>query len=80
MKELYADFNDIGADRSLPLTSSGSAESIAGLGGTLEEGEQVCLTDGELRVFARVYRRPDGSWEARSEWDFRDDASRDRRR
>lgn len=80
MKELYADFNDIAADGFLPLTSVGSVESIAGLGGALEEGEKVCLTDGDLRVVAHVYRRPDGSWEARSDWEFARGTVRDQSR
>jgi hypothetical protein len=70
VKELYADFNSIGADGTLRLTSVGSRESIAGLGAELTEGEEVYLSDGELRVVARVHRRPDGSWEAHSEWRF----------
>jgi hypothetical protein len=70
VKELYADFNNIAADGTLPLTSVGSVESIAGVGGALRDGEEVCLTDGELRVVAHVHRQPDGSWEARSDWEF----------
>ena len=73
MKQLYADFNDVTADGILPLTAVGSAEAIAGLGGELEEGEAVLLTDGELRVTARVFRGPDGSWEAHSNWEFEGD-------
>lgn len=70
MKGIYADFNDIAADGTLPLTCSGSIESIAMLDNELQEGEEVLLTDGELRVVARVYRRPNGSWGAWSDWKF----------
>jgi hypothetical protein len=71
MKEIYADFNDFAADGSLPLTCRGSVASIAALEEPLEVGEEVWLTDGELRVKARVFLYKDGSWEARSDdWDF----------
>ncbi len=68
MKELYADFNDIAADGSLPLTCRGSVESIDALG--VHDGEQVWLTDGELRVRAQVVLALDGTWEAHSQWTF----------
>ncbi len=70
MKEIYADFNDIASDATLPLTCQGSVASIASLGDSLGDGEEVWLTDGELRARARVFRCADGSWEGRSEWDF----------
>ena len=70
MLEIYADFNDIAADGTLPLTCAGSVESICRIEGGLEDGEAVWLTDGELSVEARAFRRSDGVWEARSEWDF----------
>ena len=70
MKKVYADFNDIAADGSLPLTCAGSVSSIATLEGGLDEGEEVWFTDGELRVRGHVFRRSDGSWEGRSDWKF----------
>ena len=68
MKELYADFNDIAADGALPLTCVGSVQSIAKVADGLKDGEEVLLSDGELRVVVRVHRCPDGSWEARADW------------
>lgn len=70
MKEIYADFNDIAADGTLPLTCAGSVASILGLKEPLADGEEVWFTDGELRARGRVYRRKDGSWEGRSDWKF----------
>jgi hypothetical protein len=70
VKEIYADFNDITADGTLPLTCAGSVASIAATAGGLADGESVWLTDGELRIQGRVYRRADGSWEGRSDWRF----------
>ena len=70
MKQIYADFNDIAADGTLPLTCRGSVHSIAMLQGPLHDGDEVLLSDDELRVIARVFRRVDGSWEARSDWTF----------
>jgi hypothetical protein len=70
MKEIYADFNDVDADGTLPLTCSGSVESIGALQEPLMDGETVCFSDGELRVKGRVCRRADGSWEGRSDWKF----------
>jgi hypothetical protein len=70
MKEIYADFNDIAADGTLPLTCAGSVTSIAGLKERLTDGEVVWLSDGDLRVKARLYQRHDGSWEGRSDWQF----------
>ena len=71
MKELYADFNDVAADRTLPLTCVGSRESIDALTEALKEGEEVQLTDGELVAVATVHRRQDGMWEACANWEFR---------
>ena len=68
--EIYADFNDIAADGTLRLTCSGSIASIGDLARSLADGEEVCLTEGELRVLARVFSADDGSWEGRSEWRF----------
>lgn len=70
MKQIYADFNDIYNDGTLPLTCSGSRESIAAFGTALSNGEEVWLTDGELRIKARIFRCDDGSWVAKSNWLF----------
>jgi hypothetical protein len=70
VKQIYAEFNDIAVEGVLPLTCSGSIKSISMLNDELRDGEEVLLTDGDLRVLARVYRRADGSWEAKSEWRF----------
>jgi hypothetical protein len=71
MKEVYADFNDIADDGTLPLTSAGSVSSIAELTEPLEDGDEVWFADGELRAKGRVFRRADGTWEGKSEWSFR---------
>jgi hypothetical protein len=70
MKRIYADFNDFALDQTLPLTCVGSVESIAALSDPLGEGEEVLLSDGELEIVARVYRRKAGGWEARGTWEF----------
>jgi hypothetical protein len=70
MREIYADFNDIDADGVLPLTCVGSTRSIAGLRVPLVDGEEVWLTDGELKVRANVSIAEQGWWEARSKWCF----------
>ena len=70
MKEIYADFNDFAADGTLPLTCQGSVDSIAEEPDGLEDGEEVWLTDGDLRVRGRVFRLKDGGWEGRSDWRF----------
>jgi hypothetical protein len=70
MKEIYADFNDIASDATLPLTCQGSVTSIASLTEPLQDGEEVWLTDGELRTMGRVFQCKDGSWEGRSDWNF----------
>lgn len=72
LKQLYADFNDFTAEGVLPLTSAGSAASIAHQSEPLVEGEEVWLTDGEVRTKARLHRVPTGGWEARSTWQFSD--------
>ncbi len=69
-ERIYADFNNIAADGTLPLTCRGSVDSIAGLEEPFRGGEEVCLSDGELQVVARVFCRGDGSWAARSDWAF----------
>ena len=70
MKEVYADFNDFAEDGTLPLICAGSVDSIEKLKEPLTDGEEVILTDGELRVVARIFRLRDGSWEGRSDWEF----------
>lgn len=70
MKRVYADFNDIASDGTLPLTCAGSRDSIAALPEALREGDLVQLSDGELIVFATVHRRVDGTWEGHSDWKF----------
>jgi hypothetical protein len=70
MKTIYADFNDFASDGTLPLTCAGSLESVANQTEGLQEGEEVMLSDGELRVKARLSRRSDGAWEAHSQWNF----------
>jgi len=70
MKKIYADFNDFASSGTLPLICFGSKESIAKLVIPLSNGEEIILSDGELKVIARVCQLDDGTWEARSEWDF----------
>lgn len=70
MKEIYADFNDFAADGTLPLTCSGSLASIATFENVLLDGEGVWFSDGEMRARGRIFRRPDGTWEGRSDWRF----------
>lgn len=72
MKRLYADFNDIAASGTLPLTCKGSIDSLGALDPELSSGEEVVLSDDEMEVVARVFRLDDGSWEARSDWRFVD--------
>ncbi len=76
MKVIYADFNDFDAQDHLPLTCAGSRTSIAELGEPLQENEEVLLTDGELRVKARVRRIGQGAWEAYGDWNFEQPVSR----
>lgn len=61
MKRIYADFNDIAADGTLPLTCRGSVKSIAALQQPLQNGETVLLSDEELEAVALVFRRNDGA-------------------
>jgi hypothetical protein len=70
VRQVYADFNNIDADGSLPLTSAGSVASIAELEPELRDGEEVCLADGKVFAVGCVHRRIDGTWEARSQWEF----------
>jgi hypothetical protein len=70
VKSIYADFNDLAADGTLPLTCAGSVESIRMLSEPLTPGETVLLTDGELSALATVSLRLDGAWEATADWTF----------
>lgn len=70
MIRLYADFHDIAENGTLPLTCKGSIDSMAALDRELGNGEAVVLSDDELEVVARVFMLDDGSWEARSDWNF----------
>jgi hypothetical protein len=70
MRTVYADFNDIDEFGVLPLTCRGSLESLAALQPPPAEEEEVWLSDGEMRVVARLFLRPEGYWEARSKWKF----------
>jgi hypothetical protein len=70
MKEIFADFNNFDTDGTLDLACAGSVKSIAALEEPLAEGETVWFSDGELRVKGTVHRRPDGTWEGRSDWKF----------
>ena len=69
-REIYADFNDIAEDSSLPLTCEGSRASIAALSPPPSVGEEVWLSDGELRACALLALREDCFWEAHSKWEF----------
>ncbi len=68
MKEIYADFNNIAQDGSLALTCAGSVASIEALDRPLADGEEVLLSDGELRAVGRVVRRADGTWDVLPGW------------
>lgn len=57
VQEIYADFHDVAADRTLPLTCAGSRASIAELSEAPKEGEEVMLSDGELVTIATVHAR-----------------------
>ena len=72
MKVIYADFNDFTSDGVLPLTCSGSIESIAEYEDVISDGESVWLSDGELWTKARIYLCVDGVIEARADWYFHD--------
>jgi hypothetical protein len=69
-KTLYADFNDVAADGSLPLSCQGSVASIAALVTPIDDGEDVWLSDGDLLACGKACRRPDGSWEVQPGWRF----------
>lgn len=70
MKTIYADFNDVDADGTIPLICQGSVSSIAALEEPLREGEEVWLSDDYLRVIGRVFLSSDGSWSCSSNWRF----------
>jgi hypothetical protein len=71
MRTLYADFNDFDERGDLPLTCRGSVESLRALQTPPSEGEDVWLSDGELRARATLMRAADGIWLARApEWKF----------
>lgn len=70
MREIYADFNDIAEDSTLPLTCEGSRASLVALSPPPSPGEEVWLSDGELRARAHLSLGADGVWEAHSKWEF----------
>ncbi len=70
MKVIYADFNDFDEHNHLPLTCDGAVKSISQLAQPLREGEEVWLTDGDLRVRAKVRMIGQGTWEAYGDWQF----------
>ena len=70
MKVIYADFNDFDDRNHLPLTCDGALKSISQLAQPLNDGEEVWLTDGDLRVRAKVRMIGKGAWEAYGEWEF----------
>ncbi len=68
MKTIYADFNDVAEDGSIPLTSAGSVASISSLITPPAVGERVWLTDGELWALAMVSRLGQSDWCADAGW------------
>jgi hypothetical protein len=70
MIEIYADFNDVAADETLPLTCLGSVQSLDLVANRIYEGIVVILTDGELRAEASLSKATNGSWYAKSDWVF----------
>jgi hypothetical protein len=70
VKEICADFDDVAANGAPPLTCAGSIANISGLGGELRDGEEITLTEGEVRAVAQVFRQLDGTREAQSDWNF----------
>jgi hypothetical protein len=73
MKEIYADFNDFDENGNLALTCARSVQSIDRQKEPLQDGEEVCFSDGEVRAIGRVFKRNDGTWEGRGDWKFSDD-------
>lgn len=65
MKVIYADFNDFDERGNLPLTCSGSVNSLRALSEAPRHGEEVWLTDGQLWAKARVFTTNEGIFEAR---------------
>jgi hypothetical protein len=72
MKQIYADFNDFDEDGNLALICAGSVQSINSQEVALQDGEEVCFSDGEVRALGRVFKRADGTWEGRGDWKFSD--------
>lgn len=73
MMIIYADFNDVDADGTLPLYCQGSVESIDALHTPPREGEWAWLTDGELWTTARLHRNSTGLYQATGKWEFKDE-------
>jgi hypothetical protein len=72
MKEIYADFNNFDEDGNLTLTCAGSVRSINSQPEPLQDGEEVCFSDGDVRAIGRAFKRKDGAWEGRGDWKFSD--------
>lgn len=72
VKEIYADFNDFDERGNLALRCVGSVRSINVQEESLQDGEEVCFSDGEVRTIGRVFKSKDGTWEGRGEWKFTD--------
>jgi uncharacterized protein RhaS with RHS repeats len=53
MKEIYADFNDFDENGNLALTCAGSVRSIDSQKEPLQDGEEVCFSDGDVRAIGR---------------------------
>lgn len=71
MKTIYADFNNFIDDKYLDMECVGSLESIAKFKGSIVDGEEVWLSDGELRAKGNLIKNEKGRWTARSnEWKF----------
>ena len=67
---LYADFNNADARGRLRLNCKGTLDDLAAAGKNLEEGLEVTLTDGELRVDGTVVAsKEEGIWVAVVDWD-----------
>ncbi len=67
---LYADFNNADASGRLRLNCKGTLVDLAAAGRELEEGLEVTLTDGELRVDGTVVASTEeGIWVAVVDWD-----------
>ena len=68
------DFNEMVEPDLVLLSQTDVRVDSAGTEIQLAPGVRVHIyetsDDDELRVKARVFRRPDGTWEARSDWKF----------